>query len=254
MLPNVRLFGWNFYSRLSSVSLNTTLSQSSFDSKALQRKSPWSSTNFWLSSPIHDYSFFISSLFSVKTVVLPEMFFQFKKKHDFSSDFWSQLFFRFWTNFVEVSKFSTSQFSLFFFFKSDFLNFYFVLRWFLKLSLSFSPIFSWRWLRTHRRLFLGKRSSSVLYGSLSLPVISLQLSRPLSKASWNSLSIFPNQMLYMRYLRRHFCFSPLFVNYSIRLEERILDLNFFLTFFFQSHSINCSMQFYQRVFLWFFFL
>lgn len=91
----MRLFGWSFYSRLSSVSLNTTLSQSSFDPQALQKKSPWSSTNLWLSSPVHDYSFFVSSFFSIKTVVMPEMFFQFKKKQEFSFDFWSQLFFQF---------------------------------------------------------------------------------------------------------------------------------------------------------------
>lgn len=193
-LANVRLFGWSFYSRLSSVSLNTTLSQSSLDPPALLRCSPWSSTNLWLSSPIHDYSFFVSSLFSIKTVVLPEMFFQFKKKQEFSSIFWSQLAFRFWRapggHFI--SFFSES--SAFFFRTSNFLNSYFFGRFLLKFSLAswrksislgslFSLASSSSW--QDSKLFYSsfpRRSFSVTYRSVALPLISQQILRPSSSS------------------------------------------------------------------------
>lgn len=249
-LANVRLSGWSFYSRLSSTSLNVTLSQSIFDSRALQRQSPWSSANLWLSSSIHDYSLLVSTFFSINQVVMPERFFQFTKNQGFSSLFWSQLLSQFWKTFSKIhsSFFFSSLFSSF----SRPLTFYFYLRLLGKKTsnpLFFRNFFGFKFFDP----FLS-RSSSVVYGSSSLPFISQQVDSGSSVSPWNAISAFPNNSLYLRYLRRHFCFSPFFVNYSLCLEERLLDLNFFFSFFFQSHTFHSSMQFYQVLFLWFFFL
>ena len=67
---------------------------------------------------------------------------------------------------------------------------------------------------------------------------------------WNALSLFSDRTLYIRYLRRQFFLSPSFITSRFFLEDRIVDLNFFLLLLFQSFSLNKTARLSQIIYFW----
>jgi hypothetical protein len=99
--------------------------------------------------------------------------------------------------------------------------------------------------------FLQKSFSTVFYEAKTLPLMSLLQPRNPFKPHWrvwNALSLFPDRTLYIRYLRRQFFLSPSFITSRSFLEDRIVDLNFFLLLLFQSFSLNKTARLSQIIY------
>jgi hypothetical protein len=246
-LPHLRVFAWNFYSRLTTErSALAPLSQSAYDSRVLQRRSPMDSTTFWLASPVHDYSLFIKNYFANRTVILPERFFQFRRRRRFAAAVWSQNFFRFWNQI----KFPAGGFfpAANFIFKIAPLFLKLRLwRQFSKVFLFFSKFAAIDWTSSFSVVgFLGKHISPAAAQRPLLTV--LNSTRAVRRV--HPTKFFVPSTLFRRYLRRKFFRGPKIMPYAIKLSGRLRQTHFMLLLFFRQFLLRPPSHSYQLLVMW----
>lgn len=182
--------------------MNTSLSHSSFESSILLRRVPLSSNIFWLASPIHDNSVYLSHFLKNNRLLFPETYFQWRR---FGGARWARLFSSwafsfFWKRFSHST--IPSSLVVGFSLPADLIIFknYCSQRLLHQLFFPFSSVGAFSFPSSLKNLFFLPTTNPVVFRTTLVPLFRTQ--RRSANRMAKTFQLFPDKSVYLRHLHR----------------------------------------------------